>query len=694
MGNQREPGNHHASPDRKKATSDYGSGEHDGNDTMSLLGAAAPVVKRKSSCACGGGCPACRSHVDGLKVSNPTEASIFPKREFSTPGDAVASEIGERIASSRGKGATLDTGTRALMESRFATDLGGVRVHAGNEAAELNRDLSARAFTFGSDIFFGEGEYRPDTNAGRHLIAHELAHVGQGGSVVRRCADAKHEAIYDAKIAEIKALDEYTSLDADDMAKADTIMIEGRAKADCLYYAKKLKVLFTTPEKGTEEVVEKQRKETAAAVTAEETRLKTPEAQQKLEVEEEATKDPEPEPEPPVEEGKAPPPAPAPKKGARDWTPHQTRFGDGIYKVDARDLANIYVKVKINLVPRGSGTWDDVNKIKSLEDAIEKHASRRGFVLNIEFVNPTNDPDFKKDDETVEIAANPKWPDATNWGGDARTCAHELYHVLNFKLDRYDYIEHHAKNKQMIIPDRLHWFLEQMHKPAGFDKPESLMGESGQYPIEEDICTIAQLDVKTCVEAREKLLAPVPPLEPELEASVKFRTPFSFTVPTFGYANLGGSSGVFASLGYDLSIPMTYQGDWRLFLGAHATFLSQLEAEKRMAFLIGARLAVEKAWSTRKTGGLVVGGFGEVGEAYVQDKDAPGSTSFVHGAYGYGGVNLGYRIPYMDLTIDAELGGGATEELGLHDPTTFIRDPQMVPFFTAGVRATFMFGRP
>jgi hypothetical protein len=671
---------------------------------------------RKSSCACGGGCPACQSN-SGLKVSSPNDsaeleadriadtvmrksdddshgaaqshvhvdqASIFPKREFSTPGHA-GGEIGERIASSRGKGAALDTGTRGFMESRFATDLGGVRVHAGNEAAELNRDLSARAFTFGSDIFFAEGEYRPETDAGRHLIAHELAHVGQGDPVVRRCADPKNEAIYDANIAEIKALDKYTTLEAEPKTKADTIITEGRAKADCLYYAKKLKVLFTTAEKGTEQVVETQRQRTTEAVKAEETRLKT-QTEETLNVEEEATKDPEPPP--PVEAGKEPPP---PKKGARDWKTHPTRFGGGIYKVDARDLANIYVKVKINLVPRQSGTWEDVKKIKSLEDGIEKHASRRGFVVNVEFVNPTNDEHFVKDDETVEIFANPRWPNATNWGGNARTCAHELYHVLNFPLDRYNYIEHHAKNEQMMIPERLKWFLEQMHKPTGFDKPESLMGESGQYPIEEDICKIAQLDVDTCVEARKKLLPPPP--DPEPEASLKFRTPFGFTLPTFGYANIGGSSGLFASWGYDLSVPMTHQGDWRLFLGAHATLLSQLEAEKRLAFLIGARLSVEKAWSTSKKGGGVVGGFAEVGEAFVQDKDAPGSSKFLPGAYGYGGVNLGYRFPTMDLTLDAELGGGATEVLGLHDPTTFIQDSKMVPFFTAGIRATFMFGR-
>jgi hypothetical protein len=67
------------------------------------------------------------------------------------------------------------------MEEAFGTEFGGVRVHTGLEAAALNRALSARAFTTGRDVFFGEQEYAPGGTAGRDLLAHELAHVIQQG---------------------------------------------------------------------------------------------------------------------------------------------------------------------------------------------------------------------------------------------------------------------------------------------------------------------------------------------------------------------------------------------------------------------------------------------------------------------------------------------------------------------------------
>jgi hypothetical protein len=60
-------------------------------------------------------------------------------------------------------------------------DLRGVRIDDGPEASDLNRLLSARAFTIGSDIFFRQGEYDPDSPLGRELIAHELIHVVQQG---------------------------------------------------------------------------------------------------------------------------------------------------------------------------------------------------------------------------------------------------------------------------------------------------------------------------------------------------------------------------------------------------------------------------------------------------------------------------------------------------------------------------------
>jgi hypothetical protein len=79
----------------------------------------------------------------------------------------------------RAPGEPLDVSTRYLMESRFGCDFGRVRIHTYPEAAESARMANARAFASGSDVFFGTGEYRPETSKGRLLIAHELAHVLQ-----------------------------------------------------------------------------------------------------------------------------------------------------------------------------------------------------------------------------------------------------------------------------------------------------------------------------------------------------------------------------------------------------------------------------------------------------------------------------------------------------------------------------------
>lgn len=73
----------------------------------------------------------------------------------------------------------LPSDVRGMLQATFGRDVGDVAVHAGNDAARLSRALRARAFATGSDIFFDSGRYRPDTNAGRRLIAHEVAHVVQ-----------------------------------------------------------------------------------------------------------------------------------------------------------------------------------------------------------------------------------------------------------------------------------------------------------------------------------------------------------------------------------------------------------------------------------------------------------------------------------------------------------------------------------
>jgi hypothetical protein len=65
------------------------------------------------------------------------------------------------------------------MESVVGAGLADVRVHDGVAADGLTRAVQARAFATGREVFFARGEYRPDTSAGKHLLAHELTHVAQ-----------------------------------------------------------------------------------------------------------------------------------------------------------------------------------------------------------------------------------------------------------------------------------------------------------------------------------------------------------------------------------------------------------------------------------------------------------------------------------------------------------------------------------
>lgn len=67
------------------------------------------------------------------------------------------------------------------MESRFGQDFSRVRVHTDTRAAVSAKAIDARAYAVGRDIVFGTAEFAPQHPHGRHLLAHELAHVVQHG---------------------------------------------------------------------------------------------------------------------------------------------------------------------------------------------------------------------------------------------------------------------------------------------------------------------------------------------------------------------------------------------------------------------------------------------------------------------------------------------------------------------------------
>jgi len=78
-----------------------------------------------------------------------------------------------------GGGTPLDDGTRADMESRFGQDFGDVRVHTDGQASASAEAVGANAYTVGSDVVFGAGQFDPATPTGQRTLAHELVHVLQ-----------------------------------------------------------------------------------------------------------------------------------------------------------------------------------------------------------------------------------------------------------------------------------------------------------------------------------------------------------------------------------------------------------------------------------------------------------------------------------------------------------------------------------
>lgn len=76
-------------------------------------------------------------------------------------------------------GSPLPTGLRGELEPALGASLSHVRIHTDADSASAADALHARAFATGQDIHFGAGQYDPSSPAGRHLIAHEVAHTVQ-----------------------------------------------------------------------------------------------------------------------------------------------------------------------------------------------------------------------------------------------------------------------------------------------------------------------------------------------------------------------------------------------------------------------------------------------------------------------------------------------------------------------------------
>ncbi|MCG3116936.1 MAG: DUF4157 domain-containing protein [Candidatus Manganitrophus sp. SA1] len=151
-----------------------------------------PAPQLQRACACGATCPKCQTKPLQTKRIEPGHS------EQTTAPPIVHDAL-------RSSGQPLDPVTRAFMEPRFGYDFSHVRVHTDLKAAISSQSIQALAYTAGRDIVFASDQYSPQTESGKRLLAHELAHVVQQGDGqpvdrISRFSDTDHHILEEAAL--------------------------------------------------------------------------------------------------------------------------------------------------------------------------------------------------------------------------------------------------------------------------------------------------------------------------------------------------------------------------------------------------------------------------------------------------------------------------------------------------------------
>ena len=106
-------------------------------------------------------------------------------------GQSQADSIESTLFQEKGKGMALAPDVKQKMENSFDSDFSKVRIHTGQKAQMMCKKIHAKAFTHGYDLFFGQGQYQPETKAGKHLLAHELTHTLQQKGKTKKTVQPK-----------------------------------------------------------------------------------------------------------------------------------------------------------------------------------------------------------------------------------------------------------------------------------------------------------------------------------------------------------------------------------------------------------------------------------------------------------------------------------------------------------------------
>ncbi|WP_053004315.1 DUF4157 domain-containing protein [Flavobacterium sp. ABG] len=115
------------------------------------------------------------------EVQTKEEKEPLQKSATTDTNPTNTSALEGKLQSSKGGGSPLTNQTKEEMESGFGADFSDVKIHSDSNAIQMNKELGSQAFASGNDVYFNQGKYNPDSQSGKHLLAHELTHTLQQG---------------------------------------------------------------------------------------------------------------------------------------------------------------------------------------------------------------------------------------------------------------------------------------------------------------------------------------------------------------------------------------------------------------------------------------------------------------------------------------------------------------------------------
>lgn len=155
------------------------------------------------------------------QVDKGKEGIIITKK-VGEPIPQVSSGLKDQFHFLKDHGNPMAETLRDFIEPRFGCNFSNVRIHADSNSAKMSEELKAEAFSYGRDIYFGAGKYRPGSESGKRLLAHELTHILQqqfepksSGSVQLQQESAEPVTQVNPEIAQLPAalnVDKYESI--------------------------------------------------------------------------------------------------------------------------------------------------------------------------------------------------------------------------------------------------------------------------------------------------------------------------------------------------------------------------------------------------------------------------------------------------------------------------------------------------